>query len=107
MAKTAKPKKPRPDFTLFPHATGRWAKKVRGKLAYFGNVANDPKGQVALDRWLADEVDRLAGRTPKVRTEGLTLRDLVNRFLQSDTALRSKPLASASWQRIVRQREIG
>ena len=48
----SKARKPRPDFPLFPHATGRWAKKVRGKLLYFGKVADDPKGQAALAKWL-------------------------------------------------------
>jgi integrase len=74
-------KKPRPDFPLFPHATGRWAKKVRGKFEYFGKCADDPTGQAALQLWLDQRDDLLAGRTPRVKGDGLTVRDLCNRFL--------------------------
>jgi integrase len=81
MVKTAKSKKPRADFPLFPHVRGYWAKKVRGKLHYFGKVAGDEKGQAALNKWLAEKDDLLAGRTPRVKTDGLTVRDLCNRFL--------------------------
>ena len=80
-AAVRKPAKPRPDFQLFPHATGRWAKKIHQKLHYFGPTTGDPKGQAALERWLEQKDDLLAGRTPRAKTAGLTVADLCNHFL--------------------------
>ena len=75
--------KPRKDFPLFPHARGYWAKKVRGQIHYFGRVADDPKGEAALDKWLNQRDALLAGRTPRVTDDGLTIRDMCNRFLSN------------------------
>ena len=61
MPKSTTLQNPRPDFPLFPHATGRWANKVRGKFACFGKEAVDPKGQMALKLWNQQKVDLLAG----------------------------------------------
>lgn len=77
-AKTAKPEKPYPEFPLFPHAAGVWAKKIRRKMYYFGPWSG-PDG--ALRKYL-DEVDDLqAGRKPRGKTDGLLVKDLCNRFL--------------------------
>jgi integrase len=86
-SKRTKPEKPRPDFPLFPHASGRWAKKVRGKFAYFGTIADDPQGKAALELWIQRKDDLLAGRTPRTKREGLTIRELANHFLRAKKAL--------------------
>src|SRR5262249_42046449 len=82
---TAKPCKPYDDFPLFPHATRRWAKKIRGKLHYFGPWS-DPDG--ALKKYLEQKDDLHAGRKPCVDAEGLTVKELCNRFLNTKAALR-------------------
>ena len=80
--------KPYEGFPLTPHPTGRWCKKIRGKLHYFGKTAGDEQGTAALAifnyewTWLKD------GRTPPVRDrgEGVTVRALCNAFLTSKLA---------------------
>jgi integrase len=82
--RTGKPAKPRPDFPLFPHATRRWAKKIRGKLVYFGPW-EDPEG--ALNKYLDQKDDLHAGRKPRVSGDTQTVRDVLNRFLTSKKVL--------------------
>src|SRR6478752_7170406 len=79
-ADVGKPAKPYPDFPLFPHATRRWAKKIRGQMVYFGPWS-DPDG--ALAKYLAEKDDLHAGRKPKDQAGagGVTVRDLCNKFL--------------------------
>ncbi len=81
LKKAAKAKKPHPYHPLFPHQAGYWAKKVRGKLRYFGKVVDDPKGDAALEKWIEQRDDLIAGRVPRVKANGLTVRELCNRFL--------------------------
>jgi len=73
-----KPQKPYADFPLFAHATGRWAKKIRGKLRYFGKWDN---WQDAFSLYQKQAADLHAGRKPRVDAGGATVKDLVNRFL--------------------------
>jgi integrase len=81
-SKNSQVKKPRKDFPLFPHRSGRWCKKVRGQFHYFGKVADDPNGQVAINLWLDQRDDLLAGRKPRIAgKQGLTVADACNHYL--------------------------
>ena len=79
--KTAKAGKPYPSFPLWIHPSGRWCKKVRQKHHYFGYVADDLNGIKAMELWLADKDDLLAGRVPSRVTGGITVAELCNHFL--------------------------
>ena len=90
--------KPRPDFPLFPHS-GYWTKKVRQKLRYFGKVADDPEGEKALLAWLDQKDELLAGREPSAHLDGMTVRELCDRFLiNREGKIESKELHLRSFQ---------
>jgi integrase len=81
--KPEKPAKPRPDFPLFPHASGQWAKKIRGRLHYFG-VWADPDAAEASYNEQAEALHN--GRTPEPDPEDLTIKGLCNSFLNDRKA---------------------
>ncbi|MFO0845859.1 MAG: hypothetical protein U0797_26335 [Gemmataceae bacterium] len=89
--KPQKPGKPYPDYPLSPHPSGKWQKKIRGRIHYFGAWARREGGKLvrvpgdgweeALAAYKAVADDLHAGRTPRVKSDGLTVADLANRFL--------------------------
>jgi hypothetical protein len=81
---SSKPAKPYPDFPLFPHASGQWAQKIRGRFVYFGPW-NNP--DVALAKYLGAKEDLHAGRTPRPEPGALSLKDLANAFLNAKQAM--------------------
>jgi integrase len=94
-AATVKPAKPYPDFPLFPHATRRWAKKIRGQMHYFGPW-NDPDG--ALKKYLEHKDDLHAGRKPRPDTQAVTVREVCNAFLNHKRdLLDSGELSPQTW----------
>jgi integrase len=91
-----KPAKPSPDFPLFAHAAGVWAKKIRGKMYYFGPWSDPDK---ALDNYLRQKDALHAGRKLRPDPEELTVKELVNGFLNPKTALKDTgELSPRTWE---------
>jgi integrase len=79
-----KPAKPYPEFPLFAHANGCWAKKIKGKLHYFG-VWDDP--DAALAKYLVEKDGLHAGRVPRPDPAAATVKDAANQFLNHKRTL--------------------
>lgn len=73
--KAAKPSKPYADYPLFPHDSGQWAKKIRGKTYYFGKWDNH---QAAWDEYKRQRDYLYAGQAPPDPTA--TVADVLNAF---------------------------
>ena len=115
--KATRPAEPCPEFPLFPHQTSRWAKKIRGKIHFFGRrgrkqgdriiPVEDAEASAAAAK---GELDRRwpyisQGRTaPPVDTsvDTCTIRSLCNAFWRSK---RAKLLADELSQRSFQQYE--
>ena len=86
------PNKPYKDFPLGANGSGYWAKRILGKIHYFGRWGRIRNGKMerlpgdgwkdALDKYNEQKDDLYAGRKPRPKdAEGLTLKDLCNKFL--------------------------
>ncbi len=92
-----RPAKPYPDFPLFPHATKRWAKKIRGKTHYFGPW-DDP--DAALTAYMEKKDSLHAGRLP-ADDGALTVKMLVNHFLnRKQDQLNGGELSPRTWLKL-------
>ncbi|WP_413431400.1 tyrosine-type recombinase/integrase [Crateriforma spongiae] len=79
-AKPRKPAKPYDGFPLTAHASGKWCKKVRGRIHYFGNW-DDPDG--ALQEWLAVRDQLMGGGDRSQENAGADVGLMVNTFLDA------------------------
>ncbi len=70
--------KPYPGFPLFLHQSGRWAKKIRQKLVYFGKASDG--WEPALAKYQAERDYWHAGRRPPENPDGLTVSRLADHF---------------------------
>src|SRR5437899_3714608 len=78
-------------FPLSPHASGKWQKRIRGAIHYFGCWARRVNGTLervegdgwreALEEYRKVADDQHAGRTPRTDGNGLTVKDLGDQFL--------------------------
>ncbi len=106
-----KPAKPYPTFPLTAHPSGRWCKKIRGKLHYFGRWGTRQNGELTtvdnlaeateagLNEYLEVKDDLHAGRTPRPKSDGTTIAEICNSFLAAkEDLLNSGELAGETFR---------
>jgi hypothetical protein len=91
-----------------------WQKKIRGESHYFGRWGHFRNGKLervegdgwkeALEAYKAVADDLHAGRTPRVKGDGLTVADLTNRFLTAK--LRKREAGELGMRMFAEYREI-
>jgi integrase len=62
---------------MFAHLSGQWAKKIKGRLCYFGPWED---WEAALKRYKREHDDLQMGLVPQ-REDGFTLKQMIDRFL--------------------------
>jgi integrase len=93
----AKPAKPSPSFPLFPHASGRWAKKINGKLHYFGKWSDG--ADAALQRYQAQRDELHGGKTKPAEPEAVRVKDICNSYLNHKKhLLDAGEIATRTWE---------
>ena len=96
---SSRPSKPYPEFPLYAHTSGRWAKKIRGKTHFFGPW-RDP--HAALRRYLNEKDDLEAGRQARRAagvTDALTVQQMVGLFLDAkEINVQSGELELSTWK---------
>lgn len=79
-----RPKKPSPNFPLFPHMNGSWIAKIDGKGKSFGGWANDRRGEAArirYDDFMRARREGTIAKPVQIKPDAVTVRDVCNLFL--------------------------
>ena len=102
--KRIKPDKPYKDFPLFAHNNGQWAKKIKGRIEYFGAWENHT---AALDLYLKEKDFLHAGKTVPADTCKVSLDNLVNGFIYAkESRVEAGELALRTWRDYIKVGKI-
>jgi integrase len=90
-----KPEKPYPGFPLYAHASGKWAKSIRGRVRYFGTW-EDPQG--ALREYEEQKQELHAGVRTQREMNAVTVEDLFDAYLESkEQKIATGELSRRTW----------